>query len=299
MVIEATDALKSYHSSIESEEGPDRHMILILDKQLHCFPWESLQCLEGLSVTRLPSIHDLQTRIHNYVHVPRKGLSMRNTEEHYAHIRKGTSILNPSGDLEQTQNVIHPILGTFADNWEHIIARAPTTDEFASAVQTSDLVLYFGHGSGAQYLANSTLRKSDTQAVIWLMGCSSGAITENDELEPHGTVLNYLTAGAPAVLATLWDVTDKDCDRFSLKCGERWGLWESPSEIEMPKRQAKGNEQRKTRVHERSGSPDKKSSNASLGKAVMESRDACYLRYLNGAAPVIYGIPSFLDCTDS
>ena len=35
---------------------------------------------------------------------------------------------------------------------------------------------------------------------------------------------SYLTAGAPAVVGMLWDVTDKDCDRFAVKAGELWGL---------------------------------------------------------------------------
>jgi separase len=32
-----------------------------------------------------------------------------------------------------------------------------------------------------------------------------------------------------------------------------------------------------------------------LDEAVRDARKACYLRYLNGAAAVVYGIPVYLD----
>ena len=304
MVIETTDALKYYYSSDSNAPTSERHIILILDKNLHSFPWESFSCLEGLSISRLPSLLDLQHRIKNLKRNSRRtGHAPPNdtAEGHSVDVINGTSILNPSGDLSQTQNFIQPVLlQNLPSEWNHIAARSPTQDEFSSALIGSDLCLYFGHGSGAQYLPNSILRKSDVRAVTWLMGCSSGAITENGEFEPHGTVLNYLMAGAPAVLATLWDVTDKDCDRFSLKCGEEWGLWEESAsqKIELPKRPAgrkanslvgkRSKRQRSVDV-EHMGRKQ-----VSLDEAVMRSRNACYLRYLNGAAPVIYGIPAYL-----
>jgi separase len=33
----------------------------------------------------------------------------------------------------------------------------------------------------------------------------------------------------------------------------------------------------------------------SLDESVARSRDACFLKYLNGAAVVVYGVPAFLD----
>ena len=307
MVIETTDALKYYHSCTSNVTTSDRHVILILDKYLHSFPWESISCLEGLSISRLPSLLDLQRRIKKYEcnFNSKNKRPSRNTDEGYiVNVKKGTSILNPSGDLSQTQKFFEPILQALPSDWDHVAARIPTQNEFSKALTDSDLFLYFGHGSGAQYLPNSVLRKSDTRAVTWLMGCSSGAITENGEFEPHGTVLNYLMAGAPAVLATLWDVTDKDCDRFSMKCGEMWGLWEenTSEKIELPRRPAgkreegDGKRKKKKKINDTVdiGSWEKERRSVSLDEAIMRSRDACYLRYLNGAAPVLYGIPSYL-----
>jgi hypothetical protein len=38
-------------------------MVLILDQNLQAFPWESLPCLEGQSVSRLPSLECLRERL--------------------------------------------------------------------------------------------------------------------------------------------------------------------------------------------------------------------------------------------
>ena len=44
------------------------------------------------------------------------------------------------------------------------------------------------------------------------MGCSSGNLRDGGDFEPSGMALQYLLAGAPAVVANLWDVTDRDID---------------------------------------------------------------------------------------
>jgi separase len=136
---------------------------------------------------------------------------------------------------------------------------------------------------------------------------------DNGEFEPSGMVLAYLLAGAPAVVGTLWDVTDRDCDRASIRAGELWGLWEARVQEE---KLAKGKEKKgdvevarkegsrkKRRVEQKemvgtgiegSKSDGSDSEKRSLVEAVRRSRSACYLRYLNGAAFVVYGIPVYL-----
>ena len=64
-----------------------------------------------------------------------------------------------------------------------------------SFLESRDLFLYFGHGSGAQYIRSRTIRKLDKCAVALLMGCSSGALTDVGEFEPYGTPVNYAHAG--------------------------------------------------------------------------------------------------------
>ncbi|KAI6881020.1 hypothetical protein KC318_g16682 [Hortaea werneckii] len=258
----------------------------------------------------------------------------------------GTYILNPSKDLKNTQNMLSAPLAKLSDadqaQWTSMVQKAPSEEEFAKSLTQKSMLLYFGHGSGAQYIRPRTIRKLEAcSQVIWLMGCSSGSVSEYGELEPSAVPLAYLMAGdksaavredgegkeqrkggskCMAVLATLWDVTDKDIDRFSTAVGEEWGLWlptedapkvdcKAPKEKRQPDAPATPQQAPKTpktprarktpaaaktparsRSRPRRGVQRKKS----LVDAVARSRDACYLRYLNGAAPVVYGVPVYL-----
>jgi separase len=305
MVIETQDALRDYHSATRSTPSSSPHTILMLDNSLHGFPWESLPCLEKLSVSRLPSLAALRERL----------LCLRPSAcddaapGHYITASAGgTSILNPGGDLANTSKTLEPVLNTLPGPWTHIHARPPTENEFSNALGTSELVLYFGHGSGAQFVRSKSVRrlypgKQDSEnmkpgcATTFLFGCSSVHLTENGIYEPSGMLQSYLTAGAPAVVGMLWDVTDKDCDRFAVRAGELWGLW--PEEDQEPAskptktpRKGKAKAKAKDVIGERKGECRR---GIGLDEAVRDARQACVLKYLNGAAAVVYGIPCYLE----
>jgi hypothetical protein len=59
-------------------------------------------------------------------------------------------------------------------------------------------------------------------AATLLMGCSSGSLTLNGCYIPQGTPLSYLLAGSPVIVANLWEVTDKDIDRFGKAMLDAW-----------------------------------------------------------------------------
>ncbi|KAL2385604.1 hypothetical protein RJZ90_001165 [Blastomyces dermatitidis] len=291
MVIDTLDAIRRY-KELEKRElvsTQPGHTILILDKELHSFPWESLDCLRESSVSRMPSLYylketllklqannDLGERFDGF-HIDRK---------------LGSYILNPGGDLKSTQIMFeHSLLSL--DGWSGIANREPTEDEFKQYLESKDLLLYFGHGSGAQYIRGRTIKRLNRCAVTFLMGCSSGSLTEAGEFEPYGTPINYMHAGTPALVATLWDVTDKDIDRFAHSTFGQWGLMdEAPVESNQSGR-TKG----PTTMKPHLPSPIKQHQGGGavgLDTAVAKSRSACILKYLNGAAPVVYGVPVFL-----
>lgn len=86
-----------------------------------------------------------------------------------------------------------------------------------------------------------------------------------------------LSSISPTLVANLWDVTDKDIDKFSQSVFDKLRL--TPGDV------SKWNE------------PGKKphaSPSLSLVASVAQSRDSCKLKYLTGAAPVVYGIPFYL-----
>jgi len=144
--------------------------------------------------------------------------------------------------------------------------------------QEDGLYLYFGHGGGESCFSHGDIEKLvdkssspllGSRASIILMGCSSGALKsvwgKRMLFEPRGIALSYLCAGAPCVVGNLWDVTDRDIDRFSVSLLE--GIYQA-EEI------------------------------TNLAKCTMSSRDSCKLRYIVGCAPVIYGIPvSIINCS--
>jgi separase len=334
MVVETHDALRAYHNASHELDTASRHTILILDNNLHAFPWESLPYLEQLSISRLPSLAALRERLL----AARPSETQHVAPGHYISAGTGgTSLLNPSGDLAHTSKTIKPRLDELSGPWNHIANRAPSEKEFEDSLREKDLVLYFGHGSGAQYVKSKSVRRlypgqqdeisrKTGCATTLLFGCSSVHLTENGIFEPSGMLASYLTAGAPAVVGMLWDVTDKDCDRFAVKAGELWGLWPEPQEIitpppktpaKTPAKKAKGkgrvaqlaDEVEGTRsvgsakkgkrtakmASDEGGMEGERKRGCGLDEAVRDARGACVLKYLNGAAAVVYGIPVYLE----
>ena len=79
--------------------------------------------------------------------------------------------------------------------------------------------------------------------------------------------------GAPTAVSNLWDVTDRDIDRFSQHLLEGWLACSSLSG-----------------KHALERSPEVLQT--SISWCVDASRKVCRLPHLIGAAPVSYGIPS-------
>ncbi|KAK0903240.1 separin protein [Friedmanniomyces endolithicus] len=346
MAVDVLDALRTYHEACIGPGQHAQHLILILDKRLQAFPWESLPYLQGSSVSRINSMLGLRERILAI----RRQQSSLSDDRHNISRTSGTYILNPSGDLTSTQTMLCPPLESLAQvrgsSWTSVVQREPNEEEFHTALTDSSMFLYFGHGAGSQYIRPRSIKKLNScSEVVWLMGCSSGAVTEYGELEPSAVPFAYLMAGGNgsdadtafvdaevqatgnskcmAVVATLWDVTDKDIDRFSLAMGEEWGLWPASEASKLPAKTPRKRERLvapstppqapktpKTRKAPKPPAPAAKTparsrsrgeqsreagKKRSLVEAVARSRDACYLRYLNGAAPVVYGVPVYLE----
>ncbi|KAK9721486.1 separin protein [Basidiobolus ranarum] len=252
----------SFASHLENPTS-DSHMILILDKHLQAFPWESTNVLRSVPVSRLPSLSFLRDRI---LHT--KCASKNNSHKLYVDPKHTSYILNPSGDLKSTQKEFEDFLKS-KQTWNGIIERTPTETEWEDALLKNEIYLYFGHGGGEQYIRGQRIRQLERCAVTFLLGCSSGHLRPAGEFDPTGTAMNYIIAGCPSLVANLWDVTDKDIDRFSIAMFEEWGLSES------------GDSENET----------------SIAHAVTKARNACTLKYLIGAAPIVYGIPSYLKRT--
>ncbi|SGZ17700.1 BQ5605_C020g09137 [Microbotryum silenes-dioicae] len=245
---------------------PRRHLVLILDKSVQGFPWESLPCLQGISISRLPSLAFLRDRLELA-----RSRSNDESHEYIVDPRRTSYVVNPGGDLKNTQARFEPWLeAKAAAGWKGVVGRAPSEEEMKSSLASQELVLYFGHGGAEQYVRSQSIRHLPRCAVTMLWGCSSGVLRDQGEFDPYGTPYHYMIAGCPSLVANLWDVTDKDIDTLTENVFKLVGLHTD----EATKSQN-----------------DKTTTKLSLSQAIAQSRQVCNLRYLNGAAVVNYGLP--------
>eukprot|EP00049_Salpingoeca_infusionum_P015678 m.307010 g.307010 ORF g.307010 m.307010 type:complete len:1889 (+) comp15930_c0_seq3:119-5785(+) len=216
--------------------------VLILQKALMLLPFEAMPCLRNRTVTRLPSIGFL---FQFKSQVPKKKVS------------NGFFMINPDGDLAATQE---RLCATVSDlGWSGVENQPIPSSQFCDALETSEVVLYCGHGSGRKYIRLSELRESQASSALILMGCSSGRVQPNGMYDPCGMVLEFIQSGVPCVVANLWDVTDKDIDLVTLELLQTL-----------------------------------QTTQTTLPKAVAAARKKCRLPYLNGAAPVVFGVPAIM-----
>ncbi|GAA5821500.1 hypothetical protein JCM3770_000600 [Rhodotorula araucariae] len=273
VVVDLREALEELHgtkSAPKSHADPDEHTFLVIDKDLQAFPWESLPCLQGRSVSRLPSLAFLRDRLDLAAARAAPGAPPYQV---VVDPSRTSFVLNPGGDLKNTQKTFEPWLEEQVKEhaWTGVTARAPMEEEVKAALTNNELFLFFGHGGAEQYIRSQTIRHLPRCAVTMLWGCSSGLLKDQGDFEPVGTPYHYMVAGCPALVANLWDVTDKDIDKFALSVFHLTGI-AAPST-------------------EPGTCPPPPAPPATLTAAVARSRGVCNLRFLNGAAPVVYGIP--------
>lgn len=84
----------------------------------------------------------------------------------------------------------------------------------------------------------------------------------------HTNSFRRLTC-SPSLVANLWDVTDRDIDRLSEAVLESMHLNGSETTDKVARNRRK----------------------RSTAEAVGDARSKCKLKYLTGAAPVVYGVP--------
>ncbi|KAI6148818.1 peptidase family C50-domain-containing protein [Pisolithus tinctorius] len=263
----------------------DDHIFLVLDRRLQGIPWESIPVLRGRSVSRIPSLNFLLDRVQFAALQSRAMCSSERGSDGQEEPtvdrisidpRKAYYILNPSGDLKGTEGRFAPWLKQMHSvGWDGITGHAPSEQQFLNALSQKDLVIYFGHGGGEQYVRSHKIRHLPRCAATMLWGCSSGSLKDMGEFDRVGTPYHYMVSGCPTLVANLWDVTDRDIDKFTQGVVDRLGL--TPDG-----------------VLSHSGVDGGKPSGTSVVAAVAQSRQLCKLKYLTGAAPVVYGIPFYL-----
>uniref|UniRef100_K7GBT1 separase n=1 Tax=Pelodiscus sinensis TaxID=13735 RepID=K7GBT1_PELSI len=231
------------------------HLVLVLDKHLQKLPWENMPCLRALPVTRLPSLRFLLSYTLAQRHQPGSVLTRGVNPSNAFYV------LNPHDNLPGTEERFRAWFES-EPGWSGATGAVPSQEQMQSALTEHDLYIYAGHGAGARFLDGHSVLKLDCRAVALLFGCSSAALALRGNLEGTGIILKYIMAGCPLVLGNLWDVTDRDIDRYMEALLQSW-LKSGP------------------------GAP--------LLQHVAQSRQAPRLKYLIGAAPIAYGLPVILQ----
>lgn len=245
--VEIEEAIGLHFSDDAKNKHKYTHTVLVLDSATTQFPWENISSLCGRSVSRVSSLQVLS----QLLDTPEPAGS-----PYY--------ILNPGGDLPKTQDRFEDALAPF----KGVVGKPPSESEWLKALKSSSVMIYMGHGGGDKYIRNSSISKLERCCPTVLLGCSSGVIREAGEFEPWGIPMAYMSAGCPSLVANLWDVTDKDIDKFGRQFLTRWGVLEEDGSEGV---------------------------SMDCSMALAHSRNECLLRYLNGAAPVLYGIPTFYN----
>ena len=156
-----------------------------------------------------------------------------------------------------------------------------------------------------------------TYPAAFLWGCSSGRLSRHGVYDQSGPALVYLMRGASWVVANIWDVTDKDIDWLSIHCisaalpdlvtveSDRMKLPCDPQTLNKPilcGRETAVSVVTEWQIgEERIYTADNVEDSPScrfhghVATALSKSRDICKLKYLVGASPVMYGIPTPLN----
>ncbi|CAM9133038.1 unnamed protein product [Choristocarpus tenellus] len=187
-------------------------------------------------------------------------------------------VLDPEDNLPRTRTLLEPTFSALEHRlgWAGITGQASVGLDIGPLIKRSlaedaDLFVYCGHGAGELLVDREAVAGLPRCAAAILMGCSSGRLKGYGEFEPSGMVSGYLVGGSPAVVSNLWDVTDKDIDRFSMALLEFFvGKGSEPVEGRNASRSSRA---------------------PTLSHAVAWARRECKMKHIVGLAPVCYGIP--------
>ncbi|EDR27998.1 DNA double-strand break repair Rad50 ATPase, putative [Entamoeba dispar SAW760] len=191
----------------EKLEIQNKSILLILDKQLHCLPWESMPNFDNIMITRLPSIEPFLIQKLNNINNTIPGILFNG--------KRGYYIINPTHDLIKTQNKLLPLINKL--NWNGIYNQIPNEDLILKALYENDIILYCGHGSGEQFIHGKKIKSLNKCGIAFLMGCNSVELNQQGDFEPSGLPIDYLQAGSPLVCGNLWSVPDNDLDNITIE----------------------------------------------------------------------------------
>jgi separase len=264
---------------------------LIVGQSLELFPWESLPTLLKCdqSFYRIPNVRFLAASLEVFAS------QADSKESQCARLQKGENsnsvyyLLNPTNNLEKTEVKFKDRFESM-EGWDGLSGRAPEPEALRSSLENKDVYIFFGHGAGSTYYRSlkNNLEGVNLHSSGFIIGCSSGRLRcDGDSLEPTGIPYRYLLNGSPSYVGVLWDVTDGDIDTFADNFMQEWftrDVWSLPEGD--PKHPLVIGKTLMRTSKELIGIKG-----PNLCDATTTARSSCKLKFLIGAAPVVYGLP--------
>lgn len=232
--------------------------MFFFDESMQAFPLESMKSIHHLSSSRMLGLSHLLECILRQD--GSEGDSFFQPRELDA--QKGWYAVDIHNNLSSTQEIMKDYFSKFQQNydWTGFIGQVPSKEEVKDCHEGSDYFVYCGHGSGDKLYSKAEVETEGNFPACFLWGCSSARMKDRGSIhEPSGPVKSLLhKKKAPFVVGNLWDVTDRDLDKLSVDCMERYF---DPA------------------------------NQSSMNKALFNARKVCKLSQANGSAPVLYGLP--------
>ncbi|GJT74012.1 separase isoform X1 [Tanacetum coccineum] len=178
-------------------------VILVLDKDIHMLPWESMKILENQEIYRMPSVSSI---FYAYEKCHKSG---RKTVKDFA----SDATLDPSNAYyvidPEIENIDEWKLAVSLNNEFHlegIFWKDVVVEEILEILKSRSLFIYCGHNAGLQYISRNALKTLEVSASAILMGCASGLLKSEGPYTPLGAPIDYLLAGSPIVMCNLWNI---------------------------------------------------------------------------------------------
>ncbi|CAH8466188.1 unnamed protein product [Dicrocoelium dendriticum] len=242
-----------------------RSIVLVLDRRLIYLPWEWILTDAGSDCEQVPMFTRSFSLPLVLGHLATVQLALKSDTFPVFDPHRSYYVLNPEANLSFTQQVFQPLFQKLT-TWRGVIAREPTPVEVNTGFTEHDLFIYLGHGNGSRFLLHTFNQGLAARAVALILGCSSAKPRWEGRHEPYSSLFNHLLAGCPFVAGLLWDVTDRDMDRFTWRLLGQWLF---------------------TNQDPKNGDACK-----SLRYCLTQASSACKLKYLVGRSVVVYGVPA-------
>ncbi|KAG4072953.1 hypothetical protein HA402_006633 [Bradysia odoriphaga] len=180
-----------------SKNEPNSYpVILVVDEHIDHMFWE--MCNVHQEFTRVDSMATLLKLFFHH---------QDNISEGYFNVKgkKIGAVLNPDRTLKGFSSMMHPFIKTLPTaTCNFLVEKEPGFSDLKSMLTNSDVYVYCGHGSGLQFISSYETCQLSTNAVVFLMGCSSVAFKSSCGYSLATAAHHYYhIAKSPAVIGHL------------------------------------------------------------------------------------------------